>query len=182
VYKGPLTGRIDSIVPFFPFSFGEQAVVAHKFYLRLVNQARKPIDLTEATMQLVGHCHLTAPGAYDTSVARHLAKDRYDSKLGARSLEIAVKNIKKTFVTAYRKYTDEEITEETNSGPLLRFDVQLHPGGLNKTPKIVVVENGVTHLPSDPEDEGKEERKKEIKSVVEKANLDWLSTYKGTSK
>ncbi|KAI0107987.1 hypothetical protein F4776DRAFT_644314 [Hypoxylon sp. NC0597] len=43
--KSAVTGRIDTIAPYFPFSKGEQAVVAHKFLLAMQIDAQLPIKV-----------------------------------------------------------------------------------------------------------------------------------------
>lgn len=53
----PLIGHTTAIVPFFPFTPAEQAVVAHTFLLKEIQNCRLPIDLAED--KLVGDLHIS---------------------------------------------------------------------------------------------------------------------------
>jgi ATP-dependent Clp protease ATP-binding subunit ClpA len=82
----PLSGRISSIVPFLPFSIEEQAVIAHKFLLRVAENVRRPISLSH---QMIGNVILHIHR--DTAVCKAIINESYDANTGARSIEAAVK-------------------------------------------------------------------------------------------
>ena len=105
----PLAGRITSFLPFLHFSLSEQAVVAHKYFLELQDQMRKPIDLsTGQNESLIGNIRLRLDG--DASVCRTIAKE-YDPDLGGRNLKSGVEAmIKGPLIGAYLD-TDEDIVE-----------------------------------------------------------------------
>ena len=117
----PLTGRVTLIVPFFPFSPGEQAVVTHKFILDFVDKMRQPIDLI--AKRFVGHIHLHIQN--DSQIAAHLAGIGYEPDLGARSLQRMVQQ--QIHVKLADEYVegDDEVTEGRNEGPLQKYGVHL---------------------------------------------------------
>jgi len=69
-----------------PFSSEEQAVIAHKYLLQLVRHIRRPVSVSK---QLIGNVSLRIPR--DAAICKALAREFYDSDMGARSLESAVK-------------------------------------------------------------------------------------------
>ncbi|KAI9780170.1 MAG: hypothetical protein M1839_007007 [Geoglossum umbratile] len=123
----PLAGRISAILPFLPFSPGEQAVVAHKFVLQLARSVRKPITLTATpspTEHLLGNIELVT--RRDASLCMALAKSEYNPDLGARSLQNAVDElVMQQLVVAFLE-PDEEIGPDA---PLMRFEFDVQPDG-----------------------------------------------------
>lgn len=117
----PMTGRFTLIVPFFPFTAPEQAVVAHKFILDFADKLRQPIDLL--ANRLVGHVYLALQN--DGQIAAHLAEVGYEEALGARSLQRVVQQMVHVRVAERYVEGDEEITEGTNKGPLQRYMLRL---------------------------------------------------------
>ncbi|KAK3708412.1 hypothetical protein LTR37_011508 [Vermiconidia calcicola] len=87
-YSPAIAGRINVIVPFFPFSPYEQAVVAHKFLLEIQDEARLPICTRKPELRLVGHAHFNIVG--DGVLCQHVAEVGYVKELGARSIRNAV--------------------------------------------------------------------------------------------
>ena len=81
-----LLGRITAIVPFFPFSKAEQAVVAHGFLLNATDKIRAPLDLSQD--KLIGDLNLQTLN--DGQLCSVLAEKAYDPELGVRSLDRAV--------------------------------------------------------------------------------------------
>ena len=115
-----MSGRIPIIVPFLPFSEGEQAVVAHKYILELQNRVIEPLKADWD--RLVGHIRLSIRG--DAAVCRHIAK-RYDTGQGARSLKAAVDNLVEDVVIS--KYLEEE-TEIKAGQEISTFVVEVSQG------------------------------------------------------
>ncbi|KAF2806916.1 uncharacterized protein BDZ99DRAFT_465668 [Mytilinidion resinicola] len=143
-WKPALASRIKLIVPFFPFSRGEAAVVTHKFFLDLFDQVKKPVVIRPGQHHWVGHCHLTGKG---TEICEYIAKEEYEWAFGARVLNDAVIAIANDLFISYTRVDrDEEITEETNNGPLQRFDVQLRPTSDGNS-EAIVLHKGHTVLP-----------------------------------
>ncbi|KAI4605205.1 hypothetical protein J4E83_010748 [Alternaria metachromatica] len=64
--------RVDKVVPFFPFSLGEQAVVAHKLLLSSAPKVRKDIDYRHEVKRHMSHCHVSFQ--HDGELCIHLAK------------------------------------------------------------------------------------------------------------
>ena len=119
-----MTGRFTLIVPFFPFSAPEQAVVAHKFILDFADKLRLPIDLL--ANRLVGHVYLALQN--DGQVAEYLAEVGYEEALGARSLQRVVQRLVHVRVAERYVEGDEEIVEEANRGPLMKYLLRLDVG------------------------------------------------------
>lgn len=134
----PMTGRFTQIVPFFPFSAPEQAVVAHKFILDFTDKLRLPIDLL--ANRLVGHVYLRLQN--DGQIAARLAEVGYEEALGARSLQRVVQLMVQVRVAERYVEGDEEIVEGTNEGPLQRFGVRLE-GGEEGGCEVVVSKEGL---------------------------------------
>jgi hypothetical protein len=84
-----MTGRLSAVLPFLPFTKGEQLVGAHKGLLEFTRELRTPIKMTgngEAD-QLLGNIRLKT--RRDAAICTLIAED-YDAKLGLRSLITAV--------------------------------------------------------------------------------------------
>ncbi|KAF1990202.1 hypothetical protein K402DRAFT_451207 [Aulographum hederae CBS 113979] len=95
-FGAPLTGRISGIIPFFPFSPNEAAVVAHKEILSLTSTARKPVTAENHG----GRCHLNIVS--DGELCKHITDDQtsgYSQEEGARSIIRAVRREVKTRLT-----------------------------------------------------------------------------------
>ncbi|KAI9812719.1 MAG: hypothetical protein M1827_004475 [Pycnora praestabilis] len=139
----PITGRISLLVPFFPFSPPEQAVVAHKFLLSFLSTLRQPIDLFNNPPRFIGHIHLHLQN--DGKVSSHLAAIGYEEALGARSLaRVVTKEVQTRLADAYVE-GEERITEEVNGGALMRYGVALETvGGEEAEVKVVVRREGET--------------------------------------
>ena len=117
----PMTGRLSSIIPFFPFEEGEQAVATYKFMRELWHVVRGPIDV--AAKKFARHSHLNFVN--DSAIALHLARKHYTPQLGARSLEKAVNHDIRAQL-AYKQMEDpEEFKDSMNDRPLPNFEVRL---------------------------------------------------------
>ena len=118
-FEPPLARRLTSIVPFLPFSKGEQAVAAYKFMRNLWHEVRKPIHVE--SKDLLRHVFLNFVD--DGQIAKHLAAEYYDPQAGASSLLRAVKKeIHAKLATAWYREA-EVIIDEMNERPLPKYDV-----------------------------------------------------------
>lgn len=124
--QAPMTGRINLFTPFLPFTRIERAVLVHKYFLKIANDIRKPIQMKAKTKKLVRHCRLRIVD--DSTVCCHLADKFYDKDMGARSLNEAVKKAREEFIFEYSN-TDELVTEQLNQGPLKTYYVRRVPLG-----------------------------------------------------
>ena len=129
------------IIPFFPFQVGEQAVFAHKCILNTFDNLRQPIDLQKT--RFIGHIHLNLTN--DSSITKYIAETSYDIALGARSLEHAVERLIEAQLVQKYVQSDNEITEETNNGPLQKFTLQLYPVTESEE-ELVIFRDGNTEL------------------------------------
>ena len=146
-FGAPIAGRMKNIAPFYPFNFNEQAVVAHKFLLELVEKVREPINTSELVKDYIGHVHLAIKN--DGKLCAHIAKKSYIEDLGARSLTSGIEDVRVGFYTCFTD-TDELVSEEMNDGPLMRYTVQLQPlsGGEGIGPtvtKVAVAKDGYSN-------------------------------------
>ena len=117
----PMTGRLSSVIPFFPFSEAEQAVATYKFMRELWQLVRAPINISQKKIARHSYLHF----ANDSAIALHIARKAYSPQLGARSLEKAV-NRDIRAMWAYKQLEDgEEFTDSMNEGPLPWFEVRL---------------------------------------------------------
>ncbi|KAK4539926.1 hypothetical protein LTR36_009968 [Oleoguttula mirabilis] len=124
-FSPPIAGRIDTIVPFFPFSPTEAAVVAHKFILDLQDEVRKPIATAEPELRYIAHSDLCVID--DGKVCQHLVTNHsYEPELGARSISTSVNRLRTAFALEYSK-SDVKVQDEFNERPLQRYIVQLNP-------------------------------------------------------
>ncbi|THY57150.1 P-loop containing nucleoside triphosphate hydrolase protein, partial [Aureobasidium pullulans] len=142
-YTPAVTGRISSFLPFFPFSRDEAAVINHKFLRTLGDDVVLPIDLHSRPPRPVGHVHLSL--LRDGDLCKFLAED-YIRELGARSIQNRVDGLADDLFMLY-KDSKEEITEATNSGPHIKYTLQLHP--VADTFEAAIREDGTTFIPSD---------------------------------
>ncbi|KAI8940545.1 hypothetical protein NX059_004223 [Plenodomus lindquistii] len=121
-WGGPLTSRIDHIFPFFPFSHGEQAVVAHKFLLNDAAQVRKDINLSKDVPQHVGHCIVTH--YEDWKLCGHMAIQGYDEDSRAQSLTREARKVAAKTRIVYNS-VPEPVTQSLNEGPYEALEVKL---------------------------------------------------------
>lgn len=70
-----------------PFTLDEQAVIAHKYLLELVQSMKRPKAILQS--QLIGAIKLWFQN--ETKLCRNLASKDYHADTGARGLEAAVK-------------------------------------------------------------------------------------------
>ena len=146
----PFTGRVNAIIPFFPFTKAEQAVVAHSFLLAELRKCRRPINLAQD--KLIGDLHIST--CDDGKLCSLLAERHYDPDLGARSLAQAVTD--DVMIPLVELYLEPPGNEGLGRGP--RADVALekyalHVGSLktedgDEEQEIVMKRDGETKLKS----------------------------------
>ena len=78
-------------------------------------------------------------------MCKFLAED-YIRELGARSFQNRVDGFADDLFMLY-KDSKEEVTEATNSGPHIKYTLQLHP--VADTFEAAIREDGTTFIPSD---------------------------------
>lgn len=146
-FGAPFTGRIRSIVPFMPFTPGEQAVIAHGFMLKIFDHLRRPIDVTKRS--LVAHGHLDI--RRDEDICKHIAEKSYVVQLGARAIENAViQKVRLPLDSLWREDAKGagKVHEMMNETALTKYAVQLGATQTSKgQPRVKVAESGVTELP-----------------------------------
>lgn len=113
------------MLPFFPFSPSEQAVVAHKYILNLKHILAADIDVDAAT--LMGHIKLDIEG--ETAVCRLLARTGYAVEHGARSIEREVEKSVRDAVTEEWMRCPEDVADQNNKGPYERYCLAVHVSG-----------------------------------------------------
>ena len=131
VLGAPFASRLKAIVPFMPFTAGEQAVATYKFMRKVWTDVRKPID--EAQKRFARHIYLNYND--DSSIASHIANKNYSADTGARLLERAVNQEIRRRLTRVFLDGDGTIKDEMNVGPLQNFEVRL-----------ITVEEGVDEI------------------------------------
>ncbi|KAL9617533.1 MAG: hypothetical protein Q9160_007691 [Pyrenula sp. 1 TL-2023] len=120
--SSPLVGRIAAVIPFFPFTEEEQAVVAHKILLEEARRARCPIDVEKPQLYGDFNLHIKDDGPFSKSIA-HQA---YNPELGARSLaNLTSHHIINPIIELYLK--DDEPCEPRRSerAPLPQISMKL---------------------------------------------------------
>jgi len=124
--QAAVAGRISAFVPFFPFTRDEAAVISHTFLQNLASRLRKLINLDVEDPVTLGHILLTL--ADDGKLCSYIADAHYMPmrELGARVLQNSVDHLAEKLFQDYVQI-EEEITEDTNKGPLLGYTMQLHP-------------------------------------------------------
>ncbi|KAF1911539.1 P-loop containing nucleoside triphosphate hydrolase protein [Ampelomyces quisqualis] len=133
MFKGswgePFESRIEHVIPFFPFSPGEQAVVAHKFLRKDARNARKDIDLRPEVKRMMGHCIISY--VEDGPLCAYMAERGYHRSSGARGVK---REAKKVMAAARKVYNNipERVDESLNDGPFEKLEVKLAPSGNNK--------------------------------------------------
>lgn len=138
-FQGPLTGRITTIAPFLNFNAVEQAVIAHKFILRLASELRPPVSFRES--QLIGSIDLkvgvhSADG--DGPVCALLAQQGYNSDLGARSLEQIIDRLVRNPLFDEALQGDEVVDDEEEKGPLILYSIDHRSTGEQDQEAITV--------------------------------------------
>ena len=140
-FGAPLTGRIFSIVPFFPFTENEQAVVAYTFLHRLRNEVRKKVDVE--AKQFARHIHLHFSD--DGQLARHIVMEGYEADIGARSLDGEV--VRQVEHKLMREFLNGEqlVTDDVDERQLCKYDVRV-VDGIAGLQEIEVRKAGTTML------------------------------------
>ena len=115
--------------------------------MELVEQVRNPIDTSFLTKHYPGHVHLAIKN--DGKLCAHLAGESYIEELGARSLISAIDDVRVAFFTSFTD-TDELVSDDMNSGPLMKFTAQLQPvagreAGGPTFSKVAVVKDGYSN-------------------------------------
>jgi hypothetical protein len=141
----PLIGRITAIVPFFPFTEEEQAVVAHTFLLKEMQKCRMPVNLKED--KLVGDLQISTLD--DGKLCALLAKNHYDPELGARSLAHAVND--EVMVPLVEEFLDQD--QGLERGPradvaVEKYVVRIEHDEKTDESEIVLRKEGETRLKS----------------------------------
>ena len=142
---GPrISGRLRAIIPFFPFSKQEAAVVAHGHLLQYIHEYREPRNLKEG--KPIGDPHLDY---LDDGELCKIAAEWYQKGLGASSLEKAVHRVLSQPVTNYDldgKGVLQSDPEATRS--LKRCAISIEEERPNKFCKVEVHDRGRLHLMS----------------------------------
>lgn len=123
--KPTFAGRISLVLPFFPFSPTEQAVLAHKYILALKRVLAADIDVASAAF--MGHIKLDVEG--EAAVCRLLARSGYTVEYGARAIEREVEAMVRDAVTDAWMRCPEDVTDQSNGGPFERYCLAVHPSG-----------------------------------------------------
>lgn len=113
-----MSSCVTTIVPFFPFTSMEQAVIVHQRLLSEISMVRKPVLLAKPRHNLMGDFHVNIPR--DGEYCVHLAHQYYRSSGNARSLHRAVDT---HFTTQFLKLfmkNDLEIERRANADKVLR--------------------------------------------------------------
>ncbi|KAK6521699.1 hypothetical protein TWF506_001904 [Arthrobotrys conoides] len=108
-FGAAFTSRIDLIVPFFPFSPDEQAVLADLEIGERKIQFKQPISLDPENRKLVGNIKLRTEKDY--KVCRVVARG-YMVEEGVRSIKREVDNLEKEIFDQYLDASEKTITEE----------------------------------------------------------------------
>lgn len=90
----------------------------------MAGRLRDPIDLHPDKNKTTGHCQVHLPD--DGKLCSMLAEVYYSPEEGARTLSHAVAEMERLLGEEYL-VDDEEITEDTNFGPLQEFVVKRTP-------------------------------------------------------
>ncbi|KAI0597474.1 P-loop containing nucleoside triphosphate hydrolase protein [Biscogniauxia sp. FL1348] len=109
---GPLTARVQEIIPFLPFSPDEQAVMAHKGLMDLEERFAKPVLVSPNREgdNLVGNIRMRI--IESPAVCSKIAHDSYSYELGARSIFSGVDEaVMVPLVTWYLERGDDDFDE-----------------------------------------------------------------------
>ncbi|KAL7771228.1 hypothetical protein CFE70_001171 [Pyrenophora teres f. teres 0-1] len=130
----PFESRIDEVIPFFPFSLREQAVIAHKFLRRIAVEVRENIDLRPETRRHMGQCHISLQD--DGRICSYMAERGYSRSSGARGLNREAMRVGQMAREMYNRIPGL-VTERSNEEPVEKLEVKLMPNS-NGGPKIGV--------------------------------------------
>ncbi|CAA9957600.1 ClpA ATPase protein [Pyrenophora teres f. maculata] len=130
----PFESRIDEVIPFFPFSLREQAVIAHKFLRRIAVEVREKIDLRPETRRHMGQCHISLQD--DGKICSYMAERGYSRSSGARGLNREAMRVGQMAREVYNRIPGL-VTERSNEEPVEKLEVKLMPNS-NGGPKIGV--------------------------------------------
>ncbi|KAI2479139.1 ClpA ATPase protein [Pyrenophora tritici-repentis] len=124
IWGDPFESRIDEVIPFFPFSLGEQAVVAHKFLRRIAAEVREKIDLRPETRRHIGQCHISLQD--DGKTCSHMAERGYNRTSGTCGLSREAMRVSQMARDVYTKIPGR-VTERLNEKPVEKLEVRLMP-------------------------------------------------------
>ncbi|KAF2235660.1 hypothetical protein EV356DRAFT_575757 [Viridothelium virens] len=112
----PITGCIDTFVPFLPFSPDEKLAIVHRYFLDLAATVKKPIQLKKAPKRHIGQCELDTLD--DGYLCDGIVKSYYVQELGARSLVQGV--AERIEHELYREYIKKgrRMTSHTSKGSI----------------------------------------------------------------
>ncbi|KAI1409887.1 P-loop containing nucleoside triphosphate hydrolase protein [Hypoxylon sp. FL1857] len=131
-FSAAVTGRIDTIAPYFPFSPGEQVVVCRKFLLAMQDEARLPVNV--GNQRLIGQANITVYD--DGGLCKEICARYYNRELGARSIANGVDALRRQFILSYAD-TDNLVSDTMNERDPERYAAQRDPRpGSNKEPAI----------------------------------------------
>ena len=148
-FGAPFTGRLSAIIPFMPFTLGEQAVTTYKFMRSLWTEVRKPINT--AARKFPRHVFLNYNG--DGSIAVSIAKSSYSVEMGARPLERAVIREVRGRLSRDFLARDEMVSDDMNGKPLQNYEVRLITDE-DDIDKVAVEHRGTRQIQMQPGTEG----------------------------
>lgn len=127
IQQNEFSGRVKSVIPFFPFSTSEAAVLAHSFLLRIIDRIKRPID--GKTLQM-GRVWLSIRD--HGPLCEHVARCSYDKCTGARPVKSSVEIEVEEIISS--KYLDGDAidAQESNECPLKQYRQDLHCFGDGK--------------------------------------------------
>ncbi|KAK6541470.1 hypothetical protein TWF694_007279 [Orbilia ellipsospora] len=108
-FGAAFTSRIDLILPFFPFSYDEQAVLAHLEIWERREELQRSICLDPKARRLVGNIKLSMEKDYKS--CRIISKS-YMTEEGVHSIKRAVDSIETDIFEHYLDASNDSITEE----------------------------------------------------------------------
>jgi hypothetical protein len=132
-------------VPFFPFTAGEAAVVAHKYLLKFSDCLKEAIETSKGDWQQ--HIYLEVPD--DGALCTKLAKDSYfvtgeARKSGARCIEREVVDAMEARLNEKWFEMEELSVDDLNRGAFLQFRTEVHQLGQNEEQIGVVVDGHIS--------------------------------------
>jgi len=139
-FRAPMSGCMENIAPYYPFCLQKQAVVGRKFFMKLSDEARKPIDLSGNVQRYTCHVHFAVKN--DGLFFKHIAEESYVQDLGARSLSAGIDQIRCAFFISFSR-NEGLVSEESNDGPLTKYMAQVSPIR-EDLGEVKVVRDGVT--------------------------------------
>jgi len=146
----PMAGRMKNIVPFYPFDEAEQAVVCHKFLSDLVDQLRKPIDISPMTKRYPAMyiLQLRMRGDYVSTWPRnHISLSSVLDPYTALLTKFGG-----VFFTPFVDSTDL-ISEELSCGPLMKYPVKMVlVAGTKAESEVILVGDGYAQYHRGQED------------------------------